>query len=66
MQKYLSHDLLQHGGSFHYGLIGVAASIPEDSWIPDGNTGDWLEKKVDKKIIVYISSKIENLHSMDK
>ena len=49
-----------------YVLIGVAASIPEGSWLPDENPWDWLEKKVDKKILDDFEKIVIRVNGLEK
>jgi len=49
-----------------YVLIGVAASIPEGSWLPDENPWDWLEKKVDKKILDSFEKIVIRVNGLEK
>lgn len=49
-----------------YVLLGVAASIPEGSWLPDENPWDWLEKKVDKKILDDFEKIVIKVNGLEK
>lgn len=49
-----------------YVLIGVASSVDQSGYLPEDDTWDWLEKKLDKKVLDDLERIVIRVNGLEK